>query len=98
MNAIDTPPRDYVREYRQFSDMVEEFASENLASTYHRFTYRLFVLGHGPAQDRAKMKPIYSSTCSIRGNRDRRPSVLERTIDEDFALCAYNEGCTRCRK
>jgi hypothetical protein len=85
-------------EWKDLSEMVEQLATECITSTDHRITFRLFVLGHGPEQDHTKLKPVYSSTCSIRDDLDREPLVMERTIDEDWSLCGYRRGCARCRK
>lgn len=85
--------------YHALSHMVDHIAGSLLTNPFCRVTFRLFDIGHGKTaeQDRATMKPIFSTTCGLRSYDDPRTCVVERTIDEDFALCRRNEGCARCR-
>jgi hypothetical protein len=79
---------------------IEDASLVYLKDGHSRFTFRLFILGHGDKeQDRADMVPIYSVTCGMQGTdpATRRTMVYQRSIDEDFAKCRMNGGCRRCR-
>lgn len=92
----DTLPSAYTAMFRGIGDASLEYLKDGRS----RFTFRLFVLGHGDKeQDRADMFPIYSVTCGMQGTDPATPRtmVYQRSIDEDFAKCRINAGCKRCR-
>jgi hypothetical protein len=92
--SVNTMPAEYVSLSRE----IEKFCAARLVGPRPKLTFRLFIFGHshhdGLNED---AKPMFSTTCSVQvHHRKRSATVLQRSIDEDFAMCPLNGGCERC--